>query len=255
MTYSIGQLAELSGISTRTLRYYEALGILLPSRKNDSGYRFYGEKEADILQQILFYKERGFELKQIKELLIQENLDIMTRLEDHLLDLKAKKARLEAMIDNLEHTIQAQKGKSTMTAQEKFQAFKEKQIAENDAKYGTELRNTYGEEEIHKANQHFAQMNEETYKQWQKLDQDIKTLLHQAIVEGWTVEDERSKEIVQLHKKWLQIADKNYLVEKHIGIAQLYTADERFTTYYDDTTKGCAAFLTASISHWAKLID
>ncbi|MEQ9763115.1 MerR family transcriptional regulator [Streptococcus sp. ZJ151] len=255
MIYSIGQLAELSGISTRTLRYYETIGILLPSRKNDSGYRFYDEKEVDILQQILFYKERGFELKQIKELLIQENLDMMTRLEDHLLDLKAKKARLEAMIDNLERTIQSQKGKSTMTTQEKFQAFKEKQLAENDAKYGTELRNTYGEEEIHQANQHFAQMTEESYKQWQKLDQDIKTLLHQAIVEKWTVEDERSKQIVQLHKKWLQIADKHYSVEKHIGIAQLYTADDRFTTYYDDTTKGCAAFLTASISHWATLID
>ncbi|MEW4354048.1 MerR family transcriptional regulator [Streptococcus pneumoniae] len=255
MTYSIRQLAELSGISTRTLRYYEQIGLLAPSHKNDSGYRFYGEAEVDTLQQILFYKERGFELKQIKNFLTQENFDSLSSLEDHLADLHAKKQRIEAMIDNLERTIQAQKGHQTMTTQEKFQAFKDKLIQENEEKYGAELREKYGEKEMQEANKHFANMSEESYQRWQALDQEIKHLLNQAIAENWKAEDEASKQIVQLHKEWLQIADKNYSAEKHIGIAQLYTTDERFATYYDAENSGCAAFLTASISHWASLID
>ncbi|MGT2950540.1 MerR family transcriptional regulator [Streptococcus cuniculi] len=255
MLYSIRQLANLSGVSTRTLRYYEEVGLLLPAHKNDSGYRFYGEQEVDTLQQILFYKERGFELKQIKELLSQTNLDTLTRLEEHLADLHAKKEKIETMIENLTRTIQAQKGHITMTTEEKFQAFKETLIQENEATYGKEVREKYGDETMNQANQHFANMSEESYQDWQALDQRIKTLLHQAVTENWQPTDDKSKEIVQLHKDWLQIVDKHYAVEKHIGIAQLYTADERFTATYDEKIDGCAAFLTASIEHWAGLID
>ncbi|MBF0786785.1 MULTISPECIES: MerR family transcriptional regulator [unclassified Streptococcus] len=255
MAYSIRKLANLSGISTRTLRYYEEVGLLLPAYKKDGGQRFYGEQEVDKLQQILYYKERGFELKQIKKFLTQEKVDTLSSLEDHLTDLHAKKERIEAMIENLMRTIQAQKGYLTMTTSEKFQAFKDTLIQENETKYGTELRERYGDEEIQRAKQHFATMSEENYQGWQAFDQEIKVLLQKALAENWKPEDERSKQIVQLHKEWLQMADKHYSAEKHIGIAQLYTADERFSAYYDEATQGCAAFLTASISYWAGLID
>lgn len=255
MTYSIRQLANLSGISTRTLRYYEEIGLLLPTYKNEGGYRFYGEQEVDRLQQILFYKERGFELKQIKDFLDRKDLDPLRSLEDHLADLHAKKERIEAMIENLMRTIQAQKGYRSMTASEKFQAFKDRLIQENEATYGTELRERYGDEEVKQANQHFAQMSEENHQGWQELDQEIKRLLQKALAENWKPEDENSRKIVQLHKEWLQVTDKHYSATKHIGIAQLYIVDERFTAYYDEAQQGCAAFLTDSIRYWAKLID
>lgn len=69
MDYTIGQLAELAGVSTRTLRYYDRIGLLKPLYVDDSGYRWYGERELDLLQQILFYRERGFALAQISDLL------------------------------------------------------------------------------------------------------------------------------------------------------------------------------------------
>lgn len=254
MVYSIRQLAKLSGVSTRTLRYYEEVGLLLPAHKNDSGYRFYSEQEVDTLQQILFYKERDFTLKQIKELLNQSDIDILRHLENHLADLHTKKEKIEAMIENLTHTIQAQKGQVTMTTAEKFQAFKEHLIQENKVKYESELREKYSEESINETNQNLANMDKEGYQNWQRVEQQIKNLLHQAIAENWQPTDDKSKEIVQFHKEWLQIADQHYSIEKHIGIAQLYIADERFTAYYDEEVKGCAAFLTASIQHWARII-
>lgn len=67
MVYSIRELSELAGVSARTLRYYDEIGLLKPLYVNGAGYRFYGEKEVDALQQILFYRERGFDLKQIQK--------------------------------------------------------------------------------------------------------------------------------------------------------------------------------------------
>ena len=62
MEYTIQKLAHLSGVSTRTLRYYDQIGLLAPARRMESGYRVYGDKEVDALQQILFYRELGLEL-------------------------------------------------------------------------------------------------------------------------------------------------------------------------------------------------
>lgn len=57
--YSIRELSEIAGVSARTLRYYDQIGLLKPAYTNEAGYRFYGEQEINMLQQILFYRERG----------------------------------------------------------------------------------------------------------------------------------------------------------------------------------------------------
>lgn len=70
--YSIRELADMAGVSTRTLRYYDQIGLLKPAFISDAGYRFYGKQEVDMLQQILFYRERGFDLKSIRRILREE---------------------------------------------------------------------------------------------------------------------------------------------------------------------------------------
>ena len=77
MKYSIRKLSELAGVSARTLRYYDEIGLLKPLEVSEAGYRYYGEHELALLQQILFYRERGFDLKQIRKILYQDDFDIM----------------------------------------------------------------------------------------------------------------------------------------------------------------------------------
>ena len=67
MEYTVQKLGKLAGISARTLRYYDEIGILKPARISSSGYRIYGKKEVDLLQQILFYRELGVDLESIKK--------------------------------------------------------------------------------------------------------------------------------------------------------------------------------------------
>ena len=98
----------------------------------DSGYRYYGEQELDLLQQILFYKERGFDLKRIQKILYQEQFHLMDALEEHLLELKKQQAHIASLIQTVEQTILSMKGEYQMNDTEKFEAFKQKAVQQNE---------------------------------------------------------------------------------------------------------------------------
>ena len=105
MEYSIKSLAKLAGISTRTLRYYDEIGLLKPLRINSSGYRIYGDKEVDILQQILFYKALELPLEKIKEIITSKDFDPKTALYDHKENILRKQEELRRLLINVEKTI------------------------------------------------------------------------------------------------------------------------------------------------------
>jgi DNA-binding transcriptional MerR regulator len=84
MEYTINKLAQIAGVSKRTLRYYEEMGLLTPSRVSSNGYRIYGQREVDLLQQILFYRELGVSLDEIKTIVCTKNFDGRAALENHL---------------------------------------------------------------------------------------------------------------------------------------------------------------------------
>ena len=107
MEYTVKELSKISGISTRTLRYYDQIELLVPPRLSSSGYRIYGENEVEILHQILFYRELGVSLGEIKKLLEAPDYDKEKSLQDHLSALMQKKARIESLINNVTATIQS----------------------------------------------------------------------------------------------------------------------------------------------------
>jgi len=91
MEYTVQKLGSLAGISTRTLRYYDEIGILKPARINSSGYRIYGEAEIDRLQQILFYRELGLSLDRIKDIITSPSFNSAYALKEHYENLLEKK--------------------------------------------------------------------------------------------------------------------------------------------------------------------
>jgi len=151
MEYTVQQLAKTAGISSRTLRYYDEIGLLKPARLTSSGYRIYGPKEVDRLQQILFFRELGVGLEQIREIINDPSFDSLTALREHRVKLLEKKQQLELLINNVEKTIAQYEGRIIMTDQEKFEGFKQKLIDENEAKYGKEVREKYGDEAVDKS--------------------------------------------------------------------------------------------------------
>ncbi|WP_347452287.1 MerR family transcriptional regulator [Clostridium sp. Ade.TY] len=126
---------------------------------NSSGYRIYGEKEIDKLQQILFYKELGLDLNNINKILKDPSFDKLSALLSHKEKLLEHKERLDLLIKNIDKTILNIKGEYTMSNKEKFEGFKEKFINENEKNYGLEIRNKYGNDTINKSNSLFKNMS------------------------------------------------------------------------------------------------
>lgn len=250
MEYSIRELSELAGVSARTLRYYDEIGLLKPLYVSDAGYRFYGEKELEILQQILFYRARNFDLKSIQKILYQNDFDIMKALEEHLLELEEERRHMDSLIRTVKQTILSMKGECGMSDHEKFEVFKERVVRENEEKYGAEIREKYGDEEINAANQKVLGMSEEDWERFRNLGEEIRIRLKESVLAGVKPESEEAKRIVILHKEWLGRTWKQYTKEAHKAIANMYISDERFKMYYDKEVAGCARLLEMAIRYW-----
>lgn len=246
MEYTVQKLASLAGISPRTLRYYDEIGILKPARINSAGYRIYGSKEVDRLQQILFYRELGVSLERIKELITDPQFDPVIALKEHREKLLAKRKQLDSLIANVEKTIALSEGRITMSDKEKFEGFKQKMIEENERKYGKEIREKYGEEQVEKSYQIFKNMTKEQYEEYERLNKELMVTLKKAFATGDPA-GELAQKAADLHRQWLTFAWGNYSKEAHAGVAQMYVDDERFTAYYDKEQPGLAKFLRDAV--------
>ena len=251
MEYGIKEVANLTGLTTRTLRYYDEIDLLKPSRVGDNGYRFYESKELETLQQIMFYRKRGFELKQIKDILDNPEFDVAKALKEHLANLEEQKNNIDSLIQNIKLTLLAMEGEYKMADKDRFEALKEEIIKENEAKYGEEIREKYGDETIDASNAKIMGMSEDKYDRFKALEEEIKDKLNEAVVTKMNPTDEIGKTITQLHKEWIMMTWKTYSSETHKGLSKMYVFDARFKAYYDDKVSGCADFLQKAIEHWA----
>lgn len=249
MEYTIQKLAHLAGISTRTLRYYDQIGLLSPARTNEAGYRIYGAKEVDVLQQILFYKEMGLELARIKEAIQDAEFDSLAALHSHLEKLIEKRRQIDLLIENVKKTIGKEEGKNKMSDQEKFEGFKKELVEKNEQKYGKEVREKYGDEVVDQSNAKMMGLTEEQYSHMQELGEKINLLLEEAVKNHEYVEDEIGERVALLHKEWLGYTWQTYSTQAHRGLVQMYVLDERFKAYYDKNVEGCAEFLKQAVEY------
>jgi DNA-binding transcriptional MerR regulator len=244
--YTIKKLANLAGVSTRTLRFYDEIGLLKPKRINSSGYRIYGQQEIDLLQQILLYREMDVPLENIQLMMYSPTFDKVKALQEHYEKLIVKRQQLELLIQNVKKTIAAQEGRLTMTDKEKFEGFKHKLIADNEATYGEEVRAKYGDDVVDQSNQKLKNMTEAEYKKLTQLEAQVIQSLVEAFASGDAASD-KAQEAVKLHKKWLTYYWHEYSKEAHLGLADMYVEDERFKQYYDKHQAGLAEFLRDAI--------
>ena len=252
MEYNISQLSKLSGVSARTLRYYDEINLLHPSRTNEAGYRFYGDKEVNLLQQILFYRERGLSLEKIRFILYDENFDMLKALNEHLTELENRRERLSKLIDTVKDTIASVKGEFIMRDSEKFEAFKKDVVDQYEKLYGEEAREKYGDSEVDMAVNKVLSLSKEDYEKFQTLGKKVMEALKAAVISKASPESETGRSVASLHKEWLGYSWKDYTEQKHKGVVSLYVQDERFKKYYDREQNGCADFLLAAVDFCAE---
>ncbi|MBR5806137.1 MAG: MerR family transcriptional regulator [Oscillospiraceae bacterium] len=242
MKYSISQLSKLAGVSSRTLRYYEEIGLLLPREKGDNGYRYYDSRQVDRLQQIMFYRSFDMELDDIKNILNSDDFNPVTALESHLVKLENQKAKINRLIDSVNKTIMSLKGETTMSDKEKFAAFKQNIVNENEKKYGEEIRKKYGDKTVDDTNKKILDMSQESWNSLEELNERLNKTLKAAVEEG-NPASETAQKACALHKEWLGHYWNFYSKEAHLNLCLMYTQDERFKEYYEKIAPGCADFL------------
>ena len=244
--YKVKEVSELAGVIVRTLHHYDSMGLLKPSEVGANGYRLYSDADLSRLQQILFFKELDFPLQEIKRILDHPDFDQKKALLTHRELLMEKMHRLTRIIDSVEQTLNVMEGEATMTAKDRLEPFDMKQIEEHQKKYELETKEKYGgtaayEESISKT----SAFDE---NDWRRVRDDMDTIygrIAELMDRGPDDED------VQIEVgKWRQHLTDNFYdcsLEMFRGLADMYTADPRFTKNIDKYGEGLAAFLTQAM--------
>ena len=250
-SYTVGSLAKLAGVTVRALHHYEDEGLLHPGR-TASGYRRYGAADVERLQQILLLRSCGLSLGAIREALADGAFDFHATLIDHLAMLRARQKELETLVGTVEKTIASLEGRCIMTDEERFEGMKARVIAENEERYGAEVRQAYGDAAMDAANERMAGMSEGEWNDAKVLEAAILKQLATARATGDPT-GEASRKLCAMHARWLQMhwGEGAYSPEAHAALAEGYVADSRFTAYYDDAAgEGATAFLRDALVAW-----
>ena len=227
----VKEVADLVGISVRTLHHYDEIGLLTPDEITESGYRVYSDENLETLQQILFFKELGFPLKKIKEIIYSPSFNRKEALEVHHHLLLEKRKQLDKMIETLEKTIRHSKGEIQMTNKEKFEGF---DFSHNP--YEQEARERWGDKAVDDANQKAKNMTKFDQEKFNEIYRNLATLRHFS---------PDSKEAQAAIEEWYVFLNKlgDYSLDAFKGLGQMYVDDVRFTKNIDQFGEGLAEFM------------
>ncbi|KFN02536.1 MerR family transcriptional regulator [Bacillus clarus] len=239
MTMRVKEVANLVGISVRTLHHYDEIGLLTPDETTESGYRLYSDENLETLQQILFFKELGFPLKKIKEIIMSPSFDREGALLLHKKMLIEKRARLDKVIATIDKTIQYTKGEIDMTNKEKFEGF---DFSHNP--YEEEARERWGDTSVDKANKAAKGMSQDKQEEFNGIYRKLAKLRNGA------PDSIEAQEAIQVWYDYLQNFG-DYSVEAFKGLGQMYVADERFTKNIDQFGEGLAQFMCDAMEVYA----
>ncbi|MBC1527799.1 MerR family transcriptional regulator [Listeria seeligeri] len=240
------ELAELTGISVRTLHHYDKIGLLTPQKDDENGYRHYSEQEVDKLQQILFFKELDFPLKKIKQILDDPSFDKSIALSLQYRLLTEKKKQIETMLITLDQTIKNEKGEITMTNEEKFTGF---DFSTNP--YEEEAKKLWGDETVEQANTNISKMtNTEKLTIKESFEAEFRSLA--AIRTLHPASDEAQLRMDHFFHYLNDNHGNIYSLEVFRGLGEMYVADERFTKNIDQFGDGLALFLKEAMKVYAE---
>ncbi|NLV35925.1 MAG: MerR family transcriptional regulator [Clostridiaceae bacterium] len=235
----INEVAKLTGVTIRTLHYYDEIGLLKPSEITEAGYRLYDSAALETLQQILFFRELDFSLNDIKGIMTNPYYNKAEALTKHKELLLQKRNRIDNLINLVDNTL---KGEDDMS----FKQFDMTEIEANKKKYAAEVKERWGDTTAYAESEEKTGSYDEA--QWRILSGEGKSIL-QEFGKNRDIQPD-SKEAQDLVKKWQEYISANfYTCTKEIlsCLGVMYIGDERFTQNIDQNGEGTAAFMAAAI--------
>ena len=244
MSYQVGEVARISGVTIRTLHHYDQIGLLVPSERTAAGYRRYSEADLDRLHQILTYRELGFPLEEIADLLAEPRTGAIGHLRRQHELLLTRIERLTKMAEAIEFMMEAQQMGIQLTPQERFEVFGDF----NPDDYAEEARERWGHTEAYQESQRRAASY--TKADWQRIRAEAGGLyqrLAEAMAAGQPATSEPVMDLAEEHRQQINQWFYDCSYEIHRGLAEMYVNDQRFTDNIDRNAEGLAAYLREAI--------
>lgn len=245
MAYTVKAVAEMASVSIRALHHYDHIGLLRPAAVSPAGYRLYAEADLERLQQVLFFRELGFGLGEIKMIMSSPRYDRSAALREHRRLLLEKRQRLDKLIRSVERTIESMEGGNTVSNREMFEGFDQKQI---DA-WTDEARERWGPENVDESLRRTAHYQK---SDWEALYAEMGDLTSK-IADG--MDRGAADPAVQAQVgRWHRLIDERFYecpLEVFRGLGDLYVTDPRFTATYEKVRPGLAAFMREAMHLYA----
>lgn len=245
--YTVKQLSDLAGVSPRTLHYYDEIGLLRPTRVAGNGYRQYGETALYQLQQILFYREMGMALEEIRQIVTRPDFNPIQALERHKAALHSRQIQLERLIDTVDQTILRLKGKISMSDKKLFEPFNEQQQKEYEKEAAARWPEPYAESArrwksyTDADKQRIGEEGEAVYR-------DLVALMEQ---------DPGSQAVQQVISRWHQ--HLRYFYEPSVdllrGLGHMYNDDPRFAATFAKIHPDLAQFHQQAIDIYCDRLE
>ena len=247
-TWPIGELARLSGITSRTLRHYDAIGLLAPSEIGPGGRRAYGRRELLLLQQILVLRELGVPLETVAQIVSDDaspggEARVLARLRAHHERLLAERDRFERLARTVASTITALTKGEDMAADKLYEGF-------DNSAYDAEARERWGDGAVDRSNAAWERLGPAGQADHHRETAAIGAGLAAAMADGAAPGDERVQALVARHHSQIAVFWRP-TAQSYAGLGQMYVDDERFTANYDAYAPGLAVFLRDAIATYA----
>lgn len=248
MTYTVKKLAKLSGVSVRTLHFYDEIGLLKPAYYGDNNYRYYEEAQLLMLQQILFFRELGFQLNDIRRIISSPDFDKLKTLESHRKILETNLDQTKKLIETVDKTIAHLRGKQPMKLEEIFHGFdvEKQKLYENFL-----VDSGVSRDVINKVEDKVKNWPKEKWMENKREADKIHAELVEAINKNLSSSHPSVQKIIKKHYQmttifWIPTR------ESYIGLSQLYASHPDFVKFYNDIHPKLLSFLTEAMKIFAE---
>jgi DNA-binding transcriptional MerR regulator len=250
--YTVSEVAKASGVSVRALHHYDGIGLLKPGHVGENGYRYYGRDELLRLQQILFHRELGLPLEEIRQVLDDPGFDRVAALRAHRVRLMAEARRYRELVKTLDATLAELEGETDVEDKAMFRGFDPVKQSQHEAwlveRYGDQMQ-----AQIDEANAQFKGWSQADFDRVQAEFSALEDELAQAMAQGLPADSEAARAITRRLHAWIGRSwNRQATAEAFRGLADLYEDAPDFRARYEARAVGLTEYLAAAMRAFAE---
>ncbi len=239
---TIGEVAELAGVSVRTLRHYDEIGLLVPSARTQAGYRLYERTDLERLQEILVWRQLGFALAEIQTMLATPDHDRVAAIRRQRALAERERERLGALIRALDAALAAQQNGTELEEAKMFDGF-------DHAEFEAEARERWGHTEAYaESARRTAAYGEQQWDAIREQNEQIVRDFAELLGGGEPADGPEARAAAERHRQHITTWFYECSPAMHRGLGEMYAADERFARNYDQVAPGLAAYVRDAIT-------